>query len=246
MMISRRHTSSMSPRSCEVSMRVTPRSRLTAFRNSRMRSFTATSRPMVGSSRKMMAGLCISATARSARIRWPSESRRADWRRILLQPEHLGEVGEVLAVGFFGHLVDIPQEREGFDHRDVPPQLGALAEDDADVFRVPHPFLVRVKAVDADLAAGGQEDSGEHLDRRGFAGPVRADIGDGFAGLDGKVDVRHRDDLLVFRTEKMPDGADHARFFHGAPEGFAEPFRFDDGHGNASGENANNKVKTPL
>ena len=35
-----------------------------------------------------------------------------------------------------GDVVDSPQQFEGFDDRDVPPQLGALAEDDADGFDV--------------------------------------------------------------------------------------------------------------
>ena len=53
---------------------------------------------------------------------------------------------------------------------------------------------IGARAAQKDVAAGGCQMAGEHVDRGGLAGTVRADQADEFALLHGKVQAAHRDD----------------------------------------------------
>src|SRR4051812_20422873 len=69
----------------------------------------------------------------------------------LLQLEELREVGNPLAIDVLGDIEDVAQEGQRLAHGDVPPELRALAEDDADVARVLDPLAMRDEAGDLDL-----------------------------------------------------------------------------------------------
>ena len=72
--------------------------------------------------------------------------------------------------------------RERLAHRQVPPQLGALAEDHADLARQAPPVGHRVAARRCvAVPAGRHQDAGEHLDRGRLAGAVGADVADRLA-----------------------------------------------------------------
>ena len=141
-----------------------------------------------------------------------SERERADRR--LDEGVDLEDVVEerhpLLEVGV-GDVVDLLQDREAFVEREVPPELGALTEDDADVEGVPDPFLVGDDAVDDDRPGGRREDPGEHLDGRRLAGAVRADVADDLAFPDREGDAVDglRDHFL--RIEKGFDRTDQTR-----------------------------------
>src|SRR5207245_7104808 len=77
--------------------------------------------------------------------------------------EHLVEEGHPFAVLPVGEAVDLLQELEGLDDRDVPPKLRALAEDHADRRNVEGALPVRDEAVAVDLARGRRQDAGKHL-----------------------------------------------------------------------------------
>src|ERR1700722_9705701 len=120
----------------------------------------------------------------------------------ILHLEDLDELSEVLAIAIGRNPVDRAQELERLDERKVPIELAALAEDHADVARVLLTALPGDQAGDADLTGGGNENAGEHLDGRGFAGAVRADVADQLAGLERERDAADGAALLVFAREK--------------------------------------------
>ena len=64
---------------------------------------------------------------------------------------------------------------------------------------------------DPHLAGGRHEDAGEHLDRRGLAGAVRADVADQLAGLEREGHAVDRDPLLVFAREEGAQRAERSR-----------------------------------
>ena len=107
-------------------------------------------------------------------------------------------------------VVDPAEEFEGFDYSDVPPKLSALAEHDADGFHVLAALAVGNVTVDADFAAGGDQDAGKHLDGGGFSGAVGADVADHFAAFDGEADAVHGGDGAVIADEKILDRAPDA------------------------------------
>src|SRR5208282_191994 len=94
-----------------------------------------------------------------------------------------------------------------FDHGDVPPELRALAEDGADRLHVLRALARGHEAVDANFAARGHEDAGQHLDRGAFPGAVRTDVADHFAALDGEADAIDRGNGAVVAHEKILDRA---------------------------------------
>ena len=77
--------------------------------------------------------------------------------------------------------VDVPQQIEGLDNGQVPPQLGPLAEHHADVGRVGDPVPPRDAAVDLAPARIRHQDAREDLYGRGLARPVGTDIAHQFS-----------------------------------------------------------------
>ncbi len=115
----------------------------------------------------------------------------------LAQLERLDDAIELAPIVGVGHAIEALDELERLDERQVPPQGGPLAEDDADVQRIANAIAPRHEAVDDDLAARRDEDPGQHLDGRGLAGAVPADIADELALRDVEADpVDRPDDVL--------------------------------------------------
>ncbi|MNC34714.1 hypothetical protein D3C75_831660 [compost metagenome] len=102
-----------------------------------------------------------------------------------------------------GDLVDILQQRKRLHNRDVPPQLGALAEDGADLGGVLHSFFIRIDTVYRNTARRGHQYSAQHLDRGGLAGTIRPHIGDSLTGFNAQVQRLHRDLGNVPRHKQM-------------------------------------------
>src|SRR5277367_2481846 len=100
-------------------------------------------------------------------------------------------------------VVDAPQQLEGFDHGDVPPQLGALAEHHTDRLHILAALAVGNVTIDADFTAGGNQNAGEHLDGGGFSRAVGADVADHLAAFDGKADAIHGGHGAVIANEKI-------------------------------------------
>src|SRR4029078_7884479 len=77
--------------------------------------------------------------------------------------------------------LDVAQQREAVDDGQVPPQLGALAKDDADARHVPNALAPGYEAAHLASPRGWLEDTAENFDKGLFAGAVRADHPDKLA-----------------------------------------------------------------
>ena len=121
--------------------------------------------------------------------------------------EHGGEAGEVFGKARGGDVVDVAVEIETVADGQVPPELAALSEDDADFGGIGNAMGVGFAAEDFDGAGRRDQNAGHHLDHGGFAGAIGAEIADGFAGLDGKRDAIDRADFGEFAGEKAADRA---------------------------------------
>ncbi len=120
--------------------------------------------------------------------------RRLDER---VEVEQLAALREPRCVLGGGNAVDVAQQRERITERQIPPELRALAEHDADPARELQALGHRLVAAHARESAGRIQHAREHLERRRFSGAVRADVAERLAALHGEVDA--------------VDGADHAR-----------------------------------
>ena len=83
------------------------------------------------------------------------------------------------------------------------------------------------KTQDAGLATGGMQQTGEHLERGGFAGAVRAEKTDDLAGLDGEADLLDGVDIGILAAEKTAHRRAEAAFAFGHLVGLAELFDID-------------------
>ena len=178
------------------------------------------------------------AAQRSARIRWPSESERTGELMNASSSSMRRNSARLASKRAGGDAIDVAQQVERVDHGQVPPERGALAEDRADGGDVADAVAPGDKAVDFDLAVGGDEQAGEHLDRGGFARAVGTEIADQFArghveadvidGADFGLRAAHeaaqtgpatlQPPIDIKRLAEMTH-ADHGRFVHGHTPG---------------------------
>jgi hypothetical protein len=149
----------------------------------------------------------------------------------LVQVEDVVELRHPLFVVLITDLVDLLEQGETLPDRQIPPELGLLAEDDADVHGVFLPVLVGHDAVDLDAAGCGLEDACEHLDGRGLAGAVGTDVPDHLAALDLEVQILDGVDLLVLPGEKGPDVAGQSLAALVDAEGLVDILCLDESHG---------------
>ena len=177
----------MSARSCVVSSSVDAALAVELGAGTRARAaFATTSSPIVGSSRKSDLGVVqqrrrrgrrasagrARAGAPACRGTAPSSSSSAKRSRFARRRSRRD-------------AVDVAQQVERVAQRQVPPELRALAEDDADpAGELDRGCATGSRPGDPEPARRRHEDAGEHLDRRRLAGAVRADVADHLAALD--------------------------------------------------------------
>lgn len=82
------------------------------------------------------------------------------------------------------HSVYVTEQIEGLDDREVPPQLGTLAEDHADVSNVGYAVLPGNAAKDLAPAGVGDQNAGDDFDGCRLSGSVRANVTHELARLD--------------------------------------------------------------
>tara|TARA_S200000501_G_scaffold232983_1_gene218576 strand:+ start:638 stop:904 length:267 start_codon:yes stop_codon:yes gene_type:complete len=80
------------------------------------------------------------------------------------------------------------EQVEGLDDRQVPPELGSLAEDYTNPGDVLTTFPLGHQLIDCALTGGWIQNPGENLDRRGLACTIRPDISDQLALRDTEID----------------------------------------------------------
>ena len=144
--------------------------------------------------------------------------------------EEPGELGQVFPVAVPRNVVDRAQQLERLAQRQIPVQLAALSEHDADVLGVGLTLLVRNEAGDADSPGCGHENTGQHLDRRRLAGAVGADIADDFARLKTKADALDGRLLLVFAREERAKRPAQPGLAFDRPEDLPKVDGLDDRH----------------
>ena len=129
--------------------------------------------------------------------------RELAYRRLQerVEIEYLAKALETRAIAPGRHAVDMAQELERVDQRQVPPQLHALSEHRADAFRELDPPARRLEPCHRDSTGRGHEDAGQHLDRGRLAGAIRAEVAEQLAALDAERDVLDRIDDNALAAE---------------------------------------------
>jgi hypothetical protein len=89
-----------------------------------------------------------------------------------LEVEEVGQLIFRSLVLVWGDAVDVAEELEAFDDGEVPPELGALAEDGADAGDVPDSGAPGDEAADFAVAARRFENSAEDLEGSRLAAPL--------------------------------------------------------------------------
>ena len=148
-----------------------------------------------------------------------------------LEPQHGHELVASAAIVRRRHAVDVGQQIEAVDHRQVPPELAALAEHHADARDMAHAVLVRHEAADLDPAARRPQDAGQDLDGRRLAGAVGADEGQQLAGLETERDIDQGVDLAPTPAHEAAQRAGQARRAFGNAIGLGQRLDEDLGHG---------------
>jgi hypothetical protein len=144
------------------------------------------------------------------------------------QPQPLAIDAQILLVDRARDLVDGAAQPIRVDHRQVVPQLRALAEDHADLPRLPPPVLIRYQPVDPHRALGGTEHPGHHLDRGGLAGAVRPDQTEADARLDRERYLPRGLDATVLAAHHAARPAGQRALVGGDLEGLAQALGDDD------------------
>ena len=121
-----------------------------------------------------------------------------------------------------------PVELEGLARRQVPQELLLLPHDEGDAPEEVGLARRGARAADLDDPRGGDEQAREHLERRGLAGPVRAEEADALAGGDLEGDPLDGLHGLVLAAHEGLERADQARGLLRRPVVLGE--RFDPDH----------------
>jgi hypothetical protein len=158
-----------------------------------------------------------------------AEREQADWHiPELTQSEQVLEQGDIPVVRGVGDAIELLEQVEGFADGQVPPELGPLAEDQADPPGVLLTVPVRYQPGDGHSAFSRHEDSGQHLDGAGLAGTIRADVADALTGLDPEIDVIDSRQLAIFRMEQVSKACSGAGAALGNSIDLGQATRFND------------------
>src|SRR5260221_2356427 len=95
-----------------------------------------------------------------------------------VQFEQGTQLGQVGAVACFRHAVEVAQQAQRVDQRQVPPELGALAEDDSNARNQLPALLHRIESCNTPGPAAGHQDAREHFNGCAFTGAVGSNEAD--------------------------------------------------------------------
>ncbi len=90
------------------------------------------------------------------------------------------------------YIIDLRNEIQRFDQRQIPPQLCALTEDHTDVSGVIHALFVRVTPKHMHSPTRWHENASQHFDGGGFARAVHSDVAYNFARIHLEVNAVDR------------------------------------------------------
>ena len=146
---------------------------------------------------------------------------------------HLQQVDKPLAVApvhVHRDVVELLVQLQRVGHRQIPVQLRPLPEHHADLARVFAALLPGIQAVNPHAAPVGHQDAAQHLDRRGLARAVGADVAHHFAALQREGHVLHRFLRGVLPVKERANRALQARLRFGDLKGLAQVFHFNRCH----------------
>src|SRR5271155_3690103 len=130
--------------------------------------------------------------------------------QVVANAENLVEVLHASVEVPLRHVIDAAQQFERFDYGDVPPELRALAEDYADRLHILGALPAWNEPVHANLAAGGYQDAGQHLDAGGFSGSIGPDVPHRLPAVDREADMVNGGEGPVLAHEEVLDRAPDA------------------------------------
>ena len=126
------------------------------------------------------------------------------------------------------HTIDGAIEPEGLLGRQIPEQLLLVAEHERDALAERVAAGPRIAPGHLRAARAGEEQPGEHLERRRLSGAVGAEKGNGVAALDRERDIVHGANLSIARTRERGERAPDSGVAHLHIVRLAQPGR-DDG-----------------
>src|SRR5215467_107947 len=91
----------------------------------------------------------------------------------------------------FGHPVEVTEQTQRIDQRQIPPELRTLPEDDADTRRQFSPLLHRIESCHAHRPSARYQDARQHFDRRALASSIWPDQADHLAMVHMQREVIH-------------------------------------------------------
>ena len=139
----------------------------------------------------------------------------------------LRQAGQRFAVGMVVHTVDVPNQLEAVDDRHIPPELGTLAEYNADFPDMGCPFLPWDAPIDHALAAVRRQNAAHDFDGTAFSRPVRANVADHFPVTDGEGNVLQGVDGFILPAEQGFHSLRQSGAAPGDPKGFLNVTKFD-------------------
>ena len=133
------------------------------------------------------------------------------------------------------HAIDVAQQLEAVDDGQVPPQLGALAKDDADARHVPNALAPRYEAAHLASPRRWLEDAAENFDEGRFARAVRADHPDKLAPFEREAHAIEGFDASIRPSEQPARRAHEPGLPFGHAIGLGQILDGDLRHGQAAG-----------
>ncbi len=141
--------------------------------------------------------------------------------------------------------IDVAQQLEALDHRQVPPQLRALAEHHADPRHMGDAAFPRHQPADVAMAGARAQDSRQDLDGGRFARAVRTDEAEQLAFRERETHLVERHDVLVLAPEQAANGARQARIARRNAVDFAEILDLYLGHRSRSPKRSPRRTGNP-
>jgi hypothetical protein len=135
----------------------------------------------------------------------------------VLEIEQFGEEAQGLSIALLGDPVHRGKGLQGIRERQIPPELGALPVDDADIVGIRRPLPVRDQAIHLDRSGSRRQHAGQQLDRGRLARTVGAKVAHDLAFADREADVIDGFDGPVLRLDEV------AQFAAEASPGLSDP-----------------------
>src|SRR5438874_2150887 len=132
--------------------------------------------------------------------------RKLAHRRVnkLIQLEHSTQLCQVAIMPLFRHAIEMPQQAQRIDERQIPPELRTLAENNTYMSRELSSLHKRIQACHLHLAAARHQNAGQHLNGRALTSPIRPNQANHLSSLNRKREIMHSLHPSHFRINNTP------------------------------------------